>query len=151
MRTLTKAKAVLVAVGLSVAGVAAAQPGGEHGEGMGPGKGACARDHGKAFGARLDTLKSELKLTGPQTAAWDAYEKAVRAQGEAMKTAHQQTRDIADSNARMDARIATMEQRVAGMKAVAQARKQLYDTLTPEQKAIADRYSNHGGRHGRHA
>jgi Spy/CpxP family protein refolding chaperone len=39
-----------------------------------------------------------------------------------------------------DAHIAFMEQRLEGLKAVQKARTDLYSVLTPEQKAIADRY-----------
>ena len=46
----------------------------------------------------------------------------------------------------MQGRIAFMEQRLAGMKAVTKARADLYAVLTPEQKAIADRLMR--GPHG---
>jgi len=147
MKTLSKA--VLAAIGISLAAAAAAGPGGGYGMGMGPGGGkgaACARAGGADVGTRLETLKSELKLTPQQTGAWDAFEKAVRTQWETKAQARGQFRSIEDPNERMDAHIQFMEQRVEGMKAVAAARKELYDTLTPEQKEAADRFWQHGGR-----
>lgn len=148
MRTLSKV--VLAAIGLSLAAAVAAQPGGGYRMGMGPegGKGAACDRAGKAdIGTRLETLKSELKLTPQQTGAWDAFEKTARAQWETMAQARGQFHSIEDPNERMDARVKFMEQRVEGMKAVAAARKELYNTLTPEQKEVADRYWQHRG-HG---
>ncbi|MDH3405418.1 MAG: Spy/CpxP family protein refolding chaperone [Gammaproteobacteria bacterium] len=116
-------------------------PGG-YGTGMGmygaPGTGApCAAD------ARLEGIKSELKLTGSQTKAWDSFEKAVRSQTEAMFETRAQMRAGAQNP---DAHITFMEQRLEGMKAVQKARTDLYKVLTPEQKAIADRYGFQGPR-----
>lgn len=149
MRTLSKA--VLAAIGLSLAAAAAAQPGGGYGMGMGMGPGdgkgvACARGAKADIGTRLETLKSELKLTPQQTGAWDAFEKTVRTQWESKAQARGQFRSIEDPNERMDAHVQFMEQRLEGMKAVAAARKELYNTLTPEQKEVADRYFQHRGR-----
>jgi hypothetical protein len=87
--------------------------------------------------ARLDSLKSELKLTGKQTKAWDAFEAAVQSQTQAMLATHNAMQSTGPNP---DAHIAFMEQRLAGMKAVQKARTELYNVLTPEQKAIADRY-----------
>lgn len=39
-----------------------------------------------------------------------------------------------------DTHLTFMEQRLEGMKAVQKARTDLYNVLTPEQKAIADQY-----------
>lgn len=153
MRTLTKA--VLVSIGISLAGAALAAPGYGPGSGQGPGantNGPCMRGGGPAaFGARLDALKSELKLTDAQLPAWNAFEKTVQTQRDAMQQERGQVKNITDPNQRMDAHIAFMEQRVEGMKAVAQARKELYNTLTPEQKTVADRYWSRMGGHGAHA
>ena len=114
---------------------------GMHGAGgFGPGMGMYGM-HGfggpGASGTRLDGLKSELKLTGKQTAAWDAFESAVRGQTESMLATHNAMRTTGPNP---DAHIAFMEQRLEGMKAVQKARTDLNKVLTPEQKAIADRY-----------
>jgi hypothetical protein len=163
MKTLSKMVIGAVAgVGIALTGMAYAHgpgfgygygPGGYgpgmgmHGTGgFGPGMGM----HGQWFGgpaamgaAGLDNLKSELKLTGKQTKAWDAYETTVRAQTQAMLALHGQMQAAAQNP---DVHIAFMEQRLAGMKAVQKARADLYNLLTPDQKAIADRYGFQGPR-----
>ena len=48
------------------------------------------------------------------------------------------------SGQNQDEHIAFMEQRLEGMKAVQKARTDLYQVLTPEQKAVIDRYGFHG-------
>ena len=114
---------------------------GMHGaSGFGPGMGM----HGPqgfggpgAMGARLDSLKSELKLTGDQTKAWDAFASAVQTQTQSMLATHNAMHATAPNP---DTHIAFMEQRLNGMKAVQKARTDLYNVLTPEQKAIADQY-----------
>jgi len=113
---------------------------GMHGPGgYGPGMGMQGQGFGGpgAMGARLDTLKSELKLTAKQTKAWDAFETAVNGQVQAMVATHAAMHTAAQTP---DTHIAFMEQRLEGMKAVQKARTDLYNVLTPEQKAIADRY-----------
>jgi Spy/CpxP family protein refolding chaperone len=93
--------------------------------------------------ARLDSLKTELKLTAKQKPAWQAFEKAVRTQMAAHGTGH----GMATGPDAMQAHIAFMEQRLAGMKAIQKARTDLYKVLTPEQKAVFDHYGPHH-RHG---
>ncbi len=112
---------------------------GMHGGGYGPGMGMHGQGFGGpgAMGARLDTLKSELKLTANQTKAWDAFETTVNGQTQAMLATHAAMHTAAQTP---DAHIAFMEQRLEGMKAVLKARTDLYNVLTPEQKAVADRY-----------
>jgi Spy/CpxP family protein refolding chaperone len=118
---------------------------GMHGAGgYGPGMGMNG-PHGfggpGAVDARLDSIKSELKLTGNQTKAWDSFEKTVRSQTQAMFETSAQMHAGAQNP---DAHIGFMEQRLEGMKAVQKARTDLYNVLTPEQKAIVDRSWFHG-------
>jgi Spy/CpxP family protein refolding chaperone len=108
---------------------------GHDGHAQHEGKGHC---HDGGPEARLDALKSELKLTAAQEPAWQAFESAVQAQKDAHRGKHDM-HDMAEGADPMQARIEHMEQRLAGMKAVAQARADLYAVLTPEQKAVADR------------
>jgi len=93
--------------------------------------------------AHLNTLKTELKLTAKQEPVWQAFEKTVREQVAARRSGPAGTTAGTDP---MQTHIAFMEQRLAGMKAVAKARADLYTVLTPEQKAVADRLmsSPHG-------
>lgn len=151
LRTITAGAAVL-AVALSGAALADRNHGGEHGQGMGHrmamqhgghgGHGGGMR-HGQGMEQRLTTLKSELKLAAQQEAAWQTFEQTVKAQQAAHGQGHVAMHQGADP---MQSRIAHMEQRLAGMKAVAKARDDLYQVLTPEQKTVADRFF--GGRHG---
>ncbi|HSD95675.1 MAG TPA: Spy/CpxP family protein refolding chaperone [Sulfuricaulis sp.] len=71
------------------------------------------------------------------------FETAVRGQAESMLATHNAMRSAGPNP---EAHIAFMEQRLAGMKAVQKARTDLYNVLTPEQKAIADRYWTGGPR-----
>lgn len=153
MKTLSKVVVGAVAgVGIALAAVTFAHgPGtgfmpygygygmGMHGPGgYGPGMGMMHGFGGPyAIEGRLDTLKSELKLTGSQTKAWEAFETAVRGQTQAMIATHTAMHATGPNP---DAHIALMEQRLAGMKAVQKARGDLYNVLTPDQKTIADRY-----------
>lgn len=158
MKTLSKLVIGAVAgVGISLAAATFAHgpgfgygPGnggmGMHG-GFGPGTGMYGM-HG--FGgpgmmgtARLDGLKSELKLTGDQTKAWDAFETAVRGQAESMIATHEAMHTTAPNP---DEHIAFMQQRLDSLKTVQKARTDLYKVLTPEQQAIADRYWTGGPR-----
>ena len=104
-----------------------------------PGTGPCLGAGGP--GARLDAVKDELKLTAEQTKAWEAFEQAIAEQRQLMVEEHPRWSQNADEH------IAFMERRLAGMKAVQQARNELYSVLTPEQKAVADRLG-FGGRRG---
>ena len=96
-----------------------------------------------AWGAGLDSLKTELKLTGKQTAAWDTFETAVRGQRDAMIATHNA---MWSTGPDPEAHVAFMQQRLDGLKTVQKARTDLYNVLTPEQKAIADRYWTRGPR-----
>jgi Spy/CpxP family protein refolding chaperone len=92
----------------------------------------------------LNAIKSELKLTADQTKAWEAFEKSVRNQ---VQTMHEGRTSMHTGEQNPDAHIAFMEQRLAGMTAVQKARTELYQVLTPEQKAVIDRYGFHGPRY----
>lgn len=157
MRTLSKLVVATLA-GISIAGAASTFA---HGPGYGPGGGYGPRGQGPGAwmmggygggtgagpcvgvggsGARLEALKDELKLTAEQTKAWEAFEQAIAEQRQLMIEGHPGWSQNADE------RIAVMERRLAGMKAVQQARKELYSVLTPEQKAKADRFGFSGPR-----
>jgi len=132
MKTTGKITLAILA-GLGVAASAAVLAHG-HGPLMGYGPmGQCMKGGPEAH---LGTLKTELKLTAKQEPAWQAFEKTVREQVASHGPGPAGTSAGTDP---MQARIAFMEQRLAGMKAVAKARADLYAGLTPEQKAVADR------------
>ena len=143
MKTLSKwVVATLAGITIAVAVTAFAHgPGHGSGSGYGPGAGMMGHYGGGPGpclgaggpGARLDAVKNELKLTAEQTKVWQAFEQAIAAQRELMTQGHPRWSQNTDEH------IAFMESRLAGMKAVQQARKDLYSVLTPDQKAVADR------------
>lgn len=118
-------------------GMMGSGPGDMMGHGI---KGQC---HNGGPEARLDALKSKLKLTPEQEPAWAAFESAVKAQ----KKAHHARHDMPEGADPMQARIEHMEQRLAGMKEVQKVRNDLYQVLTPEQQKVLNEHSSHG-RHG---
>lgn len=84
--------------------------------------GDCARhtmkhDMGARMQQHLDRFKAELKLTPEQEPAWQAFAQAFA------------------------------EQRVQGLREISHAFDNLYNALTPEQKAIADRHAAMMGQH----
>jgi len=124
--------------------------------GHGPGPGAASGDP-RGFGPgagpaanadlRLGYLKGELKITGDQQAAFDAYAASVKksaANMETFRAAMFQTQNVSD---RITQRAELMKQRAGDMEAVGSALKGLYAVLTPEQKSIAE--ANMGPRFGR--
>jgi Spy/CpxP family protein refolding chaperone len=140
-------------------------PGGEHGSRMmGPGRGHGRGDHamrgqGARHGAgsspaarvegRLAALKSELKITSEQESAWQAFEGKAKAMAGSM-----QSRRAAATPANLTAperlaqRAAFAKQGAANLESMSAAVKDLYEALTPEQKAIADQRMAFGGRAG---
>jgi Spy/CpxP family protein refolding chaperone len=102
----------------------------------GYGAGPCAGTEN--VGAPFDAIESELKLTAEQAPAWDAFKDAVSMQMQAMWAAHPHSFQNENEH------IAFMEQRLEGMKAVQKARTDLYNVLTPEQKATVERYGFRG-------
>jgi protein CpxP len=131
---------ILAGLGLAASAAVMAH---EHGPMMGHGQDGCGP---KAMGmageheAHLSKFKTELKLTAAQEPAWQAFEKTVKAQ----QNAHHGKHDMTEGGDPMQARIDFMEQRLAGMKAVAKARADLFAVLTPEQKAVADNMMKNG-------
>ena len=103
----------------------------------------CRSEH---YTAHLSKLKTELKLTAAQEPAWNTFEKTIKEQ----MGKHPHDQKMAEGTDPMQAKIAFMEQRLAGMKAVQKARADLYQTLSPEQKAIFDKHSmpQHQHHHG---
>lgn len=96
--------------------------------------------------ARLAFLKSELKITADQESAWEAYARQAKAQAETMESFHTQPPVTAQTTPeRLEQRVEFAKQRAEQLKATSAALKNLYAVLTPEQKAIADRYF--GGMH----
>jgi hypothetical protein len=90
---------------------------------------------------RLAYLKSDLKITDAQQAAWKEYADAVTDRVGVMQRVRQTMMEAmrtGDANERMDARITGMESMVAAMKAMKPATEKLYAVLSDEQKKGAD-------------
>ncbi|GMQ89842.1 MAG: hypothetical protein BMS9Abin10_0177 [Gammaproteobacteria bacterium] len=104
----------------------------------GGGRGASPCGGAGMVDARLDSIKSELKLSAKQSKAWKAFEKAVRTQAQTVGQGR------AGGSQSADERIAFMEQQLAGMKAIQKARADLYSVLTPEQQTLVDQYGMRG-------
>ena len=111
--------------------------------GYGPGAGAGFQpgaDPAANADARLAFLKTTLKITDTQQAAWDAYAAKAKEQAGAMATMRAQMAATAQAAApdRIAQRTELMKQRTVSMEAMSAALKDLYAVFTPEQKAIAD-------------
>jgi protein CpxP len=109
-----------------------------------------AHEHGpmndcrsERYTQHLSKLKTDLKLTAAQQPAWDSFEKTVKEQ----MGKHPRDHKLAEGSDPMQAHIAFMEQRLAGMKAIQKARADLYQSLSPEQKAIFDKEGTQQHRH----
>jgi len=145
----------IAVIGLAVTGIAMAHNS-EHGYGP------AMMDHGKMGGKHCDSgeratehlssIKEQLNLTDAQAPSWQAFETAVTTQMESMTRGHEDHSAMSPKGEShdMEKRIAFMEQRLAGMKTVLQAREDLYAVLTPEQKATADKLMQHDSHFGHH-
>ncbi len=143
-RKILAATVTALALGLSMAPVQA-RPGGMGmgpcGQGMmgGTGPGMGSGNMAANVDARLNDVKSQLKLAPEQEGAWQAYADKVKEQAQRMQTLRE-TRPGATMNGpdRQAFRASMMRQRADEMDAIAQASRGLYATLTPEQKAAFD-------------
>lgn len=92
--------------------------------------------------ARMAYVKSALKITTGQEAVWNAYSDKVKQQAQAMKAARATAAQAAALPApeRLTQQLAQMQQHLDSMKSlVSTEMKNLYDILTLEQKAVADK------------
>lgn len=127
-----------------------------HGPGMGmmggrggqaaQAKGKSKMDFAANAAARLEQLKTELKLTPAQEKAWQAFADQSKQQMGQMQTMRDQFQPPA-ANApqppmpeRMDKAIEFMKQRLTHMEAMNASMKELYATLTPEQKTVVEKH-----------
>ena len=98
--------------------------------------------------AGLAALKAELGIASGQDTAWQAFAKNAKQQSEnrqAWFTKMHEARSAGSAPERLAQQTEFMKQRQAEMEANAAALKDLYATLTPEQKAIADqRFGGYG-------
>lgn len=119
---------------------------GGYGPGYGRGPQAMWGGYPGASEDQLAGLKSELGITDKQESAWQAYANSVKKQSEnrqARWAKMQQARNAGSAPEFLAQRAEIMKQREVELEANAKAMKDLYATLTPEQKAIVDQ--NYGG------
>ena len=110
-----------------------------HGYGMGP-QAMFNADSGNADGG-LAALKAELGITANQDAAWQGFAKNAAQQNEnrqAWFAKMHEARSAGSAPELLAQQTEFMKQRLAEMDANAAVLKDLYATLTPEQKAVAD-------------
>ena len=162
MKPVTKiviAVGTAVSLGLAAAAVSAHPSGygpgwgGGHmgGYGMGPGMmGGNGPGYGMGPGMMgvwgnadegLAALKSELAITDKQDAAWQAFANNAKKHQETRQTwfaKMHEARGAGSAPELLAQQTELMKQRQAEMEANAAALKDVYATLTPEQKAIAD-------------
>ena len=106
--------------------------------GEGPGRGAGFSPAAMVDG-RLAALKTELGITSGQDSAWQAF--AAKAKGQVETMQNQRAAITATSQTapeRLAQRAAFAKQRATNLDTMSAAVKDLYETLTPEQKAVAD-------------
>lgn len=121
-----------------------------HAAGDPAGNGGPAAVHrGKSFDpatrieARLSRLKTELKITPAQEAAWQAYADSITQTIESMRSAREammQARGAQTAPELMHQRVAFMKERLPQVEAISDALDHLYGVLTPEQRAALDHH-----------
>jgi len=84
---------------------------------------------------QLADLKATLGITPDQEAAWNRYIDAVRGRAELMQSHRQQM--FATGPLSPDQRLAFHQQGLEQLQKLTAARRDLYDTLTPQQRAAA--------------
>ena len=161
MKPLRKKLLTAVAIaGLGLGTVAIANPWGGHGPMGGSSAGDCpmmgggkGHGHGRMGGdpeqraammqrfhaERMELLEARLKLKPEQQAAWKAFLGTQDAHHDAMRKNWQDMRDKDETAlAHFEERIQGMEQHLASMKTMAKAAGDLYASLDPTQKKVAD-------------
>lgn len=136
----------------AVGAVAAAPADGMPGEGMAQRMGMHRGPHGDPANMvqqHLARLKTDLKITAAQEAAWQTFAARAGERAQAMKTLHEQRQSAGKTTQtapeRMAQHVDAMRQQLAGMESLQGALKDLYAALTPEQRKLMD---DHAARFG---
>lgn len=121
--------------------------------GFGPGRGIGPQGYANPAAmadARLAYLKSELKITSGQEAAWKSFADQAKQQAEAMQALRTTVQGSTQATApeRLELRNQIMKKRQEQMEKSTAAFKDLYAALTPEQKTFADQRVGGGPGHG---
>lgn len=165
MKTLRKnLLAVAVIAGLGLSAVAVAGSWGGHGAMMGGdcpmmgggyggmmdgGRGHPGQRHAmmqQYHAERMELLAARLKLKPEQEAAWKGFLAAQDAHHQAKFKSRQEMRDKDETALEhFQERVQSMEQNLAGMKALTKAADDLYATLDPTQKQVMDKFFTEQG------
>jgi len=141
---------MMAAVGFAMAAAASAQPGGGDPRSI-AGKtsrpAGVARDDSRAAGAnlvelvniRLSQLEEDLNLTAAQLAPWNTYRERVIRMLDDTRRGNRLMATETTAPKRLDGLNDVARNRLAAVEDIVDAGKALYATLTPEQRAIADR------------
>jgi protein CpxP len=115
--------------------------------GAGHGRGHSA-DPVAAADQRLARLKSDLKITAAQEPQWNAYAAQVKQHAGEMKALHDTRPGNAPATApeRVERQAQFAKQQQEHLERLAVLTKDLYATLTPEQKTLADQRLGGGRR-----
>lgn len=146
MNRIARLAGALAAASLGLAAPSFAQMYGPPGGGMpqgGPNGPGMSRGYGRPSGANVDqslaSLHSRLSVRPDQESAWEGFANAVRQQTRQMQSMQgSMLRPPATAPERLAQMAQFMQQRAAGMGAVAQALAKLYAALDENQRSIVD-------------
>ncbi len=121
-------------------------PGGMRGFMGGPG-GMLSGDPVAYTDQRLADLKQALTITAEQETAWDRFETATRERAKLMTAHHQVMHGGARGTVSTEQRLDMMQEGARHMERLAKATRELFETLSAEQKEVVDRRGglHHGG------
>jgi len=101
-----------------------------------------ARERPDRIEGRIAFLRAELKITDPQTAQWNALTAVMRANNQAMRATMQRVRDTSGKTITAVERFELREQAASasldGVRKFLAALRPLYDTMSADQKKLAD-------------
>ena len=99
------------------------------------------REHGALageFSVHLDDVRQKLKLQPAQQPAWDVYARRAQALMEDQLRGVPPPDTSEDALRQINRRVDVVRNRLAAMEDIADAAGQLYATLSPEQRKVAD-------------
>mgnify|MGYP000953424114 CR=1 len=157
MKSSKKIILAIATIGLAGMGsLAVAQQGSGYCDGpmgmMGGGMRGMRMDPAARVDQHMSRLKADLKLTPQQEPLWQAFaEKAKAEAGKGIQAMRDNAQDLSLSAPDRMARMTEiMKQRVAVMESVHASFKQMYDSLSADQKRVADIHAARMGSMGRH-
>jgi periplasmic protein CpxP/Spy len=111
-----------------------------------PAAAASANKHERNVEDRIAYLHSQLKITPAQETQWNAFADVMRSNGDTMGQLFKQRHDAGSMSAVDDMKsYATIAQAHAdGMKKLVDAFEPLYNSLSPDQKKLADQTFHQG-------